>query len=1303
MKKNVYLLALLLFVCSAASQDWVSLTPDGQNFDYHRNSLQVPIGLNEFYNDPGEGIYYLLPDTSVYNPEEAFSFLNNLDSHNLTVLRVFIENTNRRNKCQDGTYYYSHPIQLEDHPGSTEDTDNYSINSDNLTIITQRGDTCGQTAHHVKNLLLRPVDPPDADEFAITVKVHLPSDAENSNCAALFLYQDKDNYIRLSRHPSGVRFLREIDGQIEGDYIENLSSNQENVWLRISKTIIMQGPDAGKSAFKGSFSTNGTIWETFTDCNLNELYFVGMKSLVRTFVDVVPDIRLTETYFRYGISAFKDSTDESCAVSFDFVELEHSSGGFRDDFSGAIDPGWTFMSIYPATVKFWDDFIDYIESETANLYLMLSPWDTYYDFKYDRNEYDPHYCWNNCIYNSANGGPATNRLAWFTNTACQEDQRQRFEFMIDRWGNSPRIFAWELLNEMDLDETYWPNSNPQTVYNWIGLILDPVKIYESDLYGRNHLWTISTSSCNPQVSDICNPNYTQYGDIVYNDSRFNFSTTHFYYCGASPYRIADPKSNNGSIDVIEPALEVEEAIKYGLSKMCSPKPFFDSESGPIALTSVGQFIDEYCANLPGCDNYSSCCDKKYFHNMIWAHFSSGGKGSGIRWKHRNWWTEEMYDDWHCLSRISLQIDWNNFASENYDPFITCSDSQMHVMSSSDGQQGIIWLLSEQQETPVDAVVNCSQFQNENHFVYWFDDETGEKLGSSIQNGSSFTITSPEFTNHVVAIVRPIRIPSVVYVPTDAETIQVGIDMVDDGGTVIVRDGVYRGTGNRELDFHGKSITVRSANGADNCIIDCELKKRGFHFHHGEDLSSIVKGITIQNGDAECGGGLLCENSSSPFIQDCVIVDNRAWKGGGIYCTDGSMVVLEGCRFSGNSCTYLGAGICSEDAEPQIYNCEVSDNAGWFCGAGIYLKNYHSFVSNCIVTGNHCDYGTSHGGGIGAQSSNFTIENCLITGNSLGAYSTGSAIWTHMSQIGIKNSTIADNYHWTGLGKAIEVGFASAIDITDSIVWDNNPIDLPASGLAVQYSDVEVAQGVYPGTGNINEDPLFLEEYYLSEDEAGQGFDSPCIDTGSDLSDQIAIQSMDGLIHLSEFTTNLSKWCDKDQVDIGYHTRGCWSWPCSDNLLLNPSFENWGSHSTLAYWKKSSLFLNTMQEDFYVFDEEFSAYLRWSTPTVSYQLSQSVGIIAGQSYDCRIKCLDNDSMTQCWIVLRGEWLNARGLMVGRFESRPSIDSPEWQDIEVLDVVAPLRAVKLKFIIKTGGENNGSHAPNLYIDSAELCRN
>ena len=88
-------------------------------------------------------------------------------------------------------------------------------------------------------------------------------------------------------------------------------------------------------------------------------------------------------------------------------------------------------------------------------------------------------------------------------------------------------------------------------------------------------------------------------------------------------------------------------------------------------------------------------------------------------------------------------------------------------------------------------------------------------------------------------------------------IQAAIDAATHGDTVLVADGTYYGVGNKNLDFKGKAIKLRSENGPGSCVIDCEKSGRGFYFHSNEKEDSVVAGITVTNGFLEYrpGGGI----------------------------------------------------------------------------------------------------------------------------------------------------------------------------------------------------------------------------------------------------------------------------------------------------------------------------------------------------------------------------------------------------------------------------------------------------------------
>jgi len=149
---------------------------------------------------------------------------------------------------------------------------------------------------------------------------------------------------------------------------------------------------------------------------------------------------------------------------------------------------------------------------------------------------------------------------------------------------------------------------------------------------------------------------------------------------------------------------------------------------------------------------------------------------------------------------------------------------------------------------------------------------------------------------------------------DYVTIQEGIDAASDGDEVVVCDGVYTGPSNKNLDFHGKAITVRSENGPDNCIIDCQAYGRGFYFHSKETGEAVVEGFTITHGSASSGGGMFIRDAS-PTVTNCTFRVNSAGDfGGGIYNDDASNPTLIDCTFSGNS-AYNGGGIYCWSSSP----------------------------------------------------------------------------------------------------------------------------------------------------------------------------------------------------------------------------------------------------------------------------------------------------------------------------------------------------------------------------------------------------
>ena len=88
---------------------------------------------------------------------------------------------------------------------------------------------------------------------------------------------------------------------------------------------------------------------------------------------------------------------------------------------------------------------------------------------------------------------------------------------------------------------------------------------------------------------------------------------------------------------------------------------------------------------------------------------------------------------------------------------------------------------------------------------------------------------------------------------DFPAIQQGIDVCVDGDIIELVDGTYTGAGNRDIDFLGKAITLRSRSlDATRCVIDCQGSAaephRAFWFHQQEGPDTVVEYVTITGGD-----------------------------------------------------------------------------------------------------------------------------------------------------------------------------------------------------------------------------------------------------------------------------------------------------------------------------------------------------------------------------------------------------------------------------------------------------------------------
>jgi hypothetical protein len=164
----------------------------------------------------------------------------------------------------------------------------------------------------------------------------------------------------------------------------------------------------------------------------------------------------------------------------------------------------------------------------------------------------------------------------------------------------------------------------------------------------------------------------------------------------------------------------------------------------------------------------------------------------------------------------------------------------------------------------------------------------------------------------------------------------------------------------------------------------------------------------------------------------------------MYNENSSNPTLTNVTFSGNDANSNGGGMFNQSSSPTLTNVAFIGNTAGSWGGGMdNIANSSPTLTNVIFSGNAASF---QGGGMGSFFSSLTLTNVTFSGNTAGSSGGGM-------EHGNSNSTL-----------------------TNVIMWGNTA---PSSAgifhyggtLTVTYSNI---QGGYPGTGNINANPLFVD-------------------------------------------------------------------------------------------------------------------------------------------------------------------------------------------------------------------------------------
>jgi len=267
-----------------------------------------------------------------------------------------------------------------------------------------------------------------------------------------------------------------------------------------------------------------------------------------------------------------------------------------------------------------------------------------------------------------------------------------------------------------------------------------------------------------------------------------------------------------------------------------------------------------------------------------------------------------------------------------------------------------------------------------------------------------------------------------------------------------------------------------------------------------------------------GGGMYNYNNSSPTVTNCTFTGNTSGYNGGGMSNIVSSPTVTNCNFSGNSADAHGGGMYNYNSSPTVTNCTFSENATSLSagsGAGMSNKGSSPTVSKCSFFNNHSgiwgggmsnhsnsspivtsciflgNWAQDNGGGMYNENSSPTVTNCIFFKHQA---MEGGGMYNYNSSPTVTNCTFSKN----GGGDATLYNESnSSVTVTNCILWGDDSLweirNRDTSSCSVTYSDIDWWSGTYPGTGNINADPKFVDQAN-GDLHLQQG--SPCIDAGT---------------------------------------------------------------------------------------------------------------------------------------------------------------------------------------------------------------
>ncbi|QDV05633.1 hypothetical protein Poly30_11320 [Planctomycetes bacterium Poly30] len=293
--------------------------------------------------------------------------------------------------------------------------------------------------------------------------------------------------------------------------------------------------------------------------------------------------------------------------------------------------------------------------------------------------------------------------------------------------------------------------------------------------------------------------------------------------------------------------------------------------------------------------------------------------------------------------------------------------------------------------------------------------------------------------------------------------------VGSGDTFLVAPGTYD---DEEIDFYGKSLTIRSSGGSSVTTIIARPMLSPMEPHSAARLRSGEQDVLIEGfrftggtGSYECtgftsavGGAIEACGGASLTVRDCLFEANTAERGGSIYAQDAS-IEIEGCRFTGPGTEARGEAVYLLRADAEIKDSIFEDlfyvSADIPRGGGAVVADQSTLeLERCTFQRNATRFQGAH---LWGRNADVTADGCAF-GSSTGY--AGASISASGGTLRLMNSTVR-------LARAIQAPgagiFGSGADVlVENCLFELNRVEGTREGgaIAIQAGRLNVEGSVF---------------------------------------------------------------------------------------------------------------------------------------------------------------------------------------------------------------------------------------------------